>query len=158
MKRKITALIMALFLGFGFMSCYGPFVLTKKLYRWNGSLGNKYVNSIVFWALLIVPVYGIVGFVDFAVLNTVEFWTGKNPLAMKEGESETKYVKKDNKTYKMTATKDRMDIVVSDEQGVKLRELAIVFDRETNQWFKEENGERKVIAKIDPDNQSIDYL
>lgn len=158
MKRKITALFLALFMGFSMMSCYGPFVLTKKIYRWNGSLGNKFVNSIVFWALLIVPVYGVVGLVDFAILNTVQFWTGSNPLAMKEGQSETQYVKKGDKTYKMTATKDRMDIVVTNEKGQKVRELVLTFDRSTNQWFKEENGEKKAIAKINPDAQTIDYL
>ncbi len=61
--------------------CYGQFALTRKLYEWNGSLGNKFLNTVVMWAFMIIPVYAVVSFVDLIVLNLVEFWTGSNPMA-----------------------------------------------------------------------------
>ncbi len=61
--------------------CYGKFALTQKLYGWNGSLGNKFVNTIVFWAFILLPVYEVCAFVDFVALNLIEFWSGTNPLA-----------------------------------------------------------------------------
>lgn len=60
--------------------CYGKFALTKKLYDWNGSLGNKFLVWIVFLLFSFVPVYGIAVFVDVWVFNLIEFWTGSNPL------------------------------------------------------------------------------
>lgn len=66
--------------------CYGKFSLVRKLYEWNGSFDNKYLVSILMWAMMIIPVYGIASFADFVVLNLIEFWTGTNPVASIEHE------------------------------------------------------------------------
>jgi hypothetical protein len=61
--------------------CYGSFSLVKKVYKFNGTWGNKFVNELGFLVMNIVPVYGVAAFVDAIVLNSIEFWTGKNPSA-----------------------------------------------------------------------------
>ena len=66
-----------------FMSgCYGPFNLTRQLHRWNGQVGDKYVNELVFLALTILPlpVYGVAVLGDMIIFNSIEFWTGRNPV------------------------------------------------------------------------------
>ena len=50
------------------------------VYKFNGNLGNKWINSI-FTFVLGGPVYGIAGTADFLVFNLIEFWTGSNPVA-----------------------------------------------------------------------------
>lgn len=67
-------------LALGASGCYGKFALTKKLYDWNGTLGNKFLVWIVFIIFIIVPVYGVCTFVDGIILNLIEFWTGSNPM------------------------------------------------------------------------------
>lgn len=62
--------------------CYGSFSLTKKLYNFNGSLGNKWVQS--GFVFFLGMVYGLTGTVDACILNLVEFWTGTNPLTAKD--------------------------------------------------------------------------
>ena len=63
--------------------CFGSFNVTRKVYGFNKSVSpNKFVQEVVFLAFAIVPVYGVAGFVDVVVANTVEFWTGKNPVQM----------------------------------------------------------------------------
>jgi len=78
-KQAVVLLLIAsmALMSFG---CYGSFSLTKKVYHWNGSLGNKWVVELVFLGLNIVPVYGIAGFIDVVILNLIEFWSGKNPM------------------------------------------------------------------------------
>jgi hypothetical protein len=61
--------------------CYGSFQLTTKVYKFNGGLGGKWVNEIGFLVMSIIPVYGAAVFVDAVILNTIEFWTGSNPMA-----------------------------------------------------------------------------
>ncbi len=57
--------------------CYGAFPITKAIYRMNGDVSDdKWVRSIVFWVLVIVPVYSVASFADAIVLNVIEFWTG----------------------------------------------------------------------------------
>jgi hypothetical protein len=60
--------------------CYGSFNLTGLVYDWNGSFSSKWVRWLVFLGLVILPVYGVLLVVDALILNTIEFWTGENPV------------------------------------------------------------------------------
>lgn len=65
--------------------CYGQFALTRTVHRWNGrATDNRFVNSLLTWAMIIVPVYPLATVADFLIFNTVEFWSGKNPVALEE--------------------------------------------------------------------------
>jgi hypothetical protein len=60
-----------------FISCYGHFPLTKAVYRLNADVTyNKVLRSLLFWGLVIVPVYGVSMLGDAIVFNLIEFWTG----------------------------------------------------------------------------------
>jgi hypothetical protein len=88
MKRSMiqivsSVLIVALLLTTA--GCFGSFQLVNKVYKFNGTLGGKFVNELGFLVMVIVPVYGIATFVDVVVLNTIEFWTGKNPSSASNG-------------------------------------------------------------------------
>jgi hypothetical protein len=75
------ALVLAVALVIGVQGCYGPFQLTRMLYNWNGSLGDKWAQEGVFLIIgCLLPVYGAAAFIDVIVLNSVHFWTGKNAL------------------------------------------------------------------------------
>lgn len=75
----ITAIALA---GLLFVNgCYGPFLLTKKVHAWNGQVSdNKWIVEVVFLVCAWLPVYGIATLADAVILNSVEFWTGNNPL------------------------------------------------------------------------------
>lgn len=90
MKKTIMKLMVLVVLATSLQGCYGKFSLTRKLYSANGQVGNKFLRSGLTWVLLIVPVYEIAGLADFIVLNTIEFWSGNNPVA--EGEKTFQYV------------------------------------------------------------------
>lgn len=81
MKRLLIALSITGMLATT-AGCYGSFALSKKVHTWNGTVsGDKFVHTLVFWALIIVPVYEVSMLADGLVFNTIEFWTGSNPLA-----------------------------------------------------------------------------
>jgi hypothetical protein len=61
--------------------CYGRFALASSLHKWNGTVSNKWVNSLVFFGLVIVQAYSICLLGDGLIFNTIEFWTGSNPIA-----------------------------------------------------------------------------
>ena len=60
--------------------CYGPFNLTRRLYQWNGQINGKWEKEFVFILLAWAPVYGLTVVGDAVVFNSMEFWTGKNPV------------------------------------------------------------------------------
>ncbi len=149
-KSIVTSAVLGTALVFSPMAlqgCYGSFNLTQKLYSWNGSLGDKWVNSIVMVGLsVVIPVYPVAMTADALVLNLIEFWTGSNPMAMKPGESETRVVTIDGKEWKMTASHNRMEIAPADSEGTA---LDLVFEPATGEWFARNEEGSRLIAKMD---------
>jgi hypothetical protein len=121
MKKPIIAVALASCLLFS--SCLGSFSAFNNLKEWNQGISeSKFVNNLIFWGLNIVPVYGLFFLGDTIIFNVIEFWSGSNPIAMKEGEREVQIVERDGNTYEMTATKNRIFLAVIDgpKKGNKL--------------------------------------
>ena len=139
---KISALLLAATIVLS--SCIGSFRLTNNIKDWNEGLGDKFVNELVFVALHIVPVYPIAMFVDGVVLNSIEFWTGDNPVAEV---GETKVVKNSNG--------DEIEIVAT-ENGYSLSNgetaMNLVFDKEQQLWSAEYNNQVTKLVKLNGDN------
>ena len=80
MKRgKLTLVAVVLSGSLLFSSCVGSFGLFNRLSSWNQSVGNKFVNELVFLAFNIVPVYGVAYLADALVINSIEFWPAIKP-------------------------------------------------------------------------------
>lgn len=135
------------------VGCYGNFTLTRKLYTWNGSLGDKFLVSAVAWVMVIVPIYGFAGFIDFVFLNTVEFWTGKNPMAMKAGEKEIQVVEMNGEQYEITATKNRFDIIKL--SNPKAPSVSLIYDEADKSWYAESAQGKAKIAVEDAKNPNF---
>ena len=56
--------------------CYGTFALSRAVYKFNGAFESKAVQTGVFWAFLVLPVYSFAAIGDALALNAIEFWTG----------------------------------------------------------------------------------
>tara|TARA_R110002072_G_scaffold151503_6_gene300928 strand:+ start:21779 stop:22357 length:579 start_codon:yes stop_codon:yes gene_type:complete len=117
-----------------FTSCLGSFSAFNSLRDWNDGLtDNKFLDNLIFWALNIVPVYGLFFFGDVIIFNVIEFWSGSNPIAMNEGDIETQIVERDGNTYEMIATKNHLQINVID--GVdKGQTLELVYSPDEQSW------------------------
>jgi len=151
--KLVSIVLIAVFLSFSFTGCYGNFTLTKKLYNWNGQVGDKFVNSAVMWIMFIVPVYEVAGVIDFVILNTIQFWTGKNPVAMQEGEKETQIVQYEGESYEVTATKNRFDIKNLEDQT---KAISLVFNEDSGEWIvTDQNANEITIAQLDKDNLNM---
>jgi hypothetical protein len=74
------------------------------VYDINKSVEDKYLRSAVTWLLVIIPVYGLAGFLDFILFNVIEFWSGENPIV--SGPQTRVYAKGDDRAV---MTIDRED-------------------------------------------------
>jgi hypothetical protein len=64
-------------------ACFGSFNLTRKVWTFNKNVSpDKFVQELVFLAFAVIPVYSIAGFLDAVVINSIEFWTGENPVSV----------------------------------------------------------------------------
>lgn len=125
MKKGIIALLCAG--AFALSGCYGHYGCWHKFHKWNGTLGSKWMNSVVHFVLNVIPVYGILYFVDFLVINTIEFWTGSNPIA--SGDS---YFEKDAQGNSVAAVKNADGSMTATFTTAKGESATFTFQRDEN--------------------------
>lgn len=112
MKKKNLVAAVALLLSASLVtsSCIGSFSLTGKLLKWNRNINSKFVNELVFFAFWVLPVYEVCALSDILVLNSIEFWSGSNPMAkgkkIIDGEDGRYLVECDGKGYTITSQND----------------------------------------------------
>lgn len=131
-------------------SCLGSFSAFNSLRDWNdGVTDNKYLDNLIFWALNIVPVYGLFMAGDMLFFNVIEFWSGDNPIAMAEDDKDVQYVKLDGQEVKMTATKNHFTVeVLSGENEGETLEMVYTPDNKT--WNAiDDNGEFIKLASME---------
>ena len=148
MRKRVLSITAVVLAGvFTFSSCIGPFNLTKKLLTWNQGVSNKFVNALLF--IVISPAYGISAVGDLLLFNSIEFWTGSNPI---EAGLETE-VQGENGVYLVKTLENGYQI--TDEAG---QECQFVYDQENNTWSLVANGETSKLLKIEDENNAIVYL
>ena len=152
MKRKSFKAIMAIMLAcsLSFTSCIGSFNLTNKLLAWNHTIDSKFVNELVFIAFHIVPVYEISILADILVLNSIEFWTGDNPIA---DAGTVKNVETESGFYAIETTIDGYHIEKDGEEAVDL-----IFNKENKSWSVEANGESTELLRFEEDDKVVMIL
>ncbi len=132
MKKLIACSFLSLSLLFS--SCLGSFNAFNNLKDWNQSASDsKFVNNLIFWGLNIIPVYGLFFVGDALIFNVIEFWSGSNPIAMQDGDSEIQIVERDGNIFEMIATKNRMEITVLDGPK-KGKKVDLVYRPHEKSW------------------------
>lgn len=96
-------------------SCIGSFSLTNRVIKWNNQVGSKFLNELVFFAFWILPVYEVTAVADLLVINSLEFWSGKNPV-----EAYQKTVTTDHGTYYITCNEKGYSIVTPEGNNIIL--------------------------------------
>lgn len=126
-KRYLSVAIISLVLcSISFSSCIGSFRLTNSVLKWNNQVGSKFLNELVFFAFWVLPVYEVTSLADILVINSIEFWSGKNPLTASvkviDSEHGRYLVKCDGKGYTITNTTTdqsyRLDFIEEDQTWV----------------------------------------
>ena len=94
-SRLLAVMCLALF-SVQVSGCFGKFALTRAIWEFNNNVSpNKFIKWLVFLVLVVVPVYGIGTLVDALVINSIEFWTGSNPVGSADagGDTQTRVVR-----------------------------------------------------------------
>ena len=143
MKKNRLTLVAAIFLSgtILFSSCVGSFGLFNRISSWNQSIGTKFVNELVFLALNIVPVYGVAYLADALVINSIEFWSGTNPMA---NVGDVKKVKGD---YLVKTLENGYSITKEGEDSA----MELIYNKEANTWNVVADGVSTELLKMNND-------
>lgn len=148
LKMAATVMICGAFL---LSSCVGSFGLHSKLVNWNQSIGNKFVNELVFLACNIIPVYGVCYLADVVVINSIEFWSGSNPMA---SVGDVKKVKGENGNYLVKTLENGYSIT---KEGENLS-MELIYNKEANTWNVVADGVSTELLQMNNDGTAQMYL
>ena len=123
-----------------FSSCVGSFGLFNRLSSWNQSVGNN-----------IVPVYGVAYLADALVINSIEFWSGSNPMA---NVGDVKKVKGENGNYMVKTLENGYSITKEGETA----SMDLIYNKEANTWNVVANGESAELVKMNNDGTADLFL
>ena len=137
MKRKtLTRRVVAAIVAGSFLTvttaCYGPFNLTRNVYHWNSNIkgssevNEKWMKEFVFFGMIIIPVYMFSALLDAFIFNSIQFWSGSNPVkAVDEGgDGTTRIVKLGGLTVTMVES-DQGATVTYERKGIVERRATI---------------------------------
>lgn len=127
MKRVYisAALAAAILCSTTLSSCIGSFALTNRVLNWNRQVGSKFLNELVFFAFWVLPVYEVTSLADLLVINSIEFWSGNNPVS-----ASTKVIDTDNGRYLVKCDGKGYDITCQ-TTGQQYR---LDFNADTDTW------------------------
>jgi hypothetical protein len=176
--RSVTKVIAAVVL-IGFLgattACYGPFNLTKTLHKWNGQIrgsgevSDKWMRELVFLGLVILPVYEFAVLGDAIVFNSIEFWTGNNPIKVggEGNEGRTRMARVGDTTIAVAFARDGNSASVSySKEGQVVKTGAIVttdkgyqlMDEKGHQLYAAESTIHGGVNLVDENCQLVQYL
>ena len=119
MQRPQRAAVALVALGMLVSGCYGPFHLTRRVWKFNGEVSdNKWVVEVVHLVCIALPVYGIATLADGLIFNSIEFWTGENPLtedAKADGSTTRRIVRGDSEAILTRVASSSGDALVIEQ-------------------------------------------
>jgi hypothetical protein len=158
--RKIKSTLLAIVFLFATLTqtgCIGSFGLTNNLYEWNKGLGGKVAQEAVFLVFVIIPVYGVTLLIDAVILNSIEFWSGNNPMSMNADDKEVQIVNVDGLNFEITATQNKFQVVQLDGDKAG-QSYDLVYQPEELSWYLQANGKSVKVSKFDPKFNNVDLL
>ena len=137
--------------------CYGPFNLTRSVYQWNGNIkgsgevNEKWMKEFVFFGMIIIPVYMFSALLDAFIFNSIQFWTGSNPVKTTDtgGNGATRVVRLGGVTVTM-AESDRGTTVTYERNGI-VEQRAIIESSVTGYRLLNETGALLAEAEMGQD-------
>jgi hypothetical protein len=156
------------------VACYGPFNLTRNVYHWNsgikgsGEVNEKWMKELVFFGMIVIPVYMISALLDAFIFNSIQFWSGDNPVKASDGsDGQLRVVQIGDTTITMTLAKDGNSADVTYSQGGRIMKAARIARIEQGYQLVDQDDRPLYVAEmsadggvnfVDRDCQLIDRL
>jgi hypothetical protein len=144
-------------------ACFGPFNLTRNVYHWNsgikgsGEVNEKWMKEIVFFGMIIIPVYMFSALLDAFIFNSIQFWTGDNPVKATDAGSDgaTRVVRLGGIT--MTMVESDWGTTVTYERNGIVERRAVIEASATGYRLIDETG--ALLAEAEKgQNRSVTFL
>ncbi len=153
--------------------CFGPFNLTRNVYNWNsgikgsGEVNEKWMKEIVFFGMIVIPVYMFSALLDAFVFNAIQFWSGSNPVKVTQGpDGHIQEVQIVDQNILVTWSEDHRSAALTYQQQGRIIKTALIVEDDTGYRLLE-GGRTLVLTEqaldggvnfVDGDCRLIDHV
>ena len=163
LSRFVTGVVVICFMAVS-TACYGPFNLTRNVYHWNsgikgsGEVNDKWMKEFVFFGMIVIPVYMFSALLDAFIFNSIQFWSGANPVKVtQDDEGRIREVQMGKITATVTWAEDGASAhVVYTRKGQQINETTIERDG-THLRLRDQGGQVQYTAEAAEDG-SLRYI
>jgi hypothetical protein len=142
-RRATVVLALAGLLPVATTGCFGKFQLIRKTYQFNKDIDpDKWVQWFAFLVMSIIPIYGIAALIDLVFANSVEFWTGENPITADT--TQTVYGENGEVATTTFHPDGTADLVITDAQG-RVHSLTLVREAQS---VAARDAEGRLLARV----------
>src|SRR5690348_5740335 len=143
--RTIVSGLVAISVMTASSGCFGPFNLTRNVYNWNsgikgsGEVNEKWMKEIVFFGMIVIPVYMFSALLDAFIFNAIQFWSGSNPVKVSQGpDGFLETVSHGQSTIQFSwSTEDRSARLVYRRDGELIKQVTLVSEGNTYRMIDE---------------------
>lgn len=132
-------------------SCFvGSFGCMNKMFEWNYEVSdNRYIAALI--GIILGPIeFAVGGFLDTVIFNSMEFWTGSNPMAS------TQVVQgSDGQFYAVASNGQGGYTVTCQQTGERVEYL---FDAQTHTWSLDLDGQCIKLFTLTAPNEAQVYV
>ena len=155
LRRRVLAALLAL--STFEAGCFGSFKLTQAVWKFNKRISqDKWLQWLFFLALVIVPVYLLASLADALVVNSIEFWSGRNPVTADGTPWEKEIRLADGTTARMIAEDEDTLRVEHGETVLRLRREAgriVALDEEGRVLSMVREADGGALERVDADGR-----
>jgi hypothetical protein len=145
MKKIVAAVVLVAFFTTG---CTGSFNLTRKVYNFHRSQTDKWSDELCFLLVALTPIYGLATFADAIIFNSIEFWTGKNPIDMASIPSQSRMAAGHNKVLMSYNTKN-------DQVQVALANHGFIFEHTATGVIAKNDKGQVLYSSVQSENGDV---
>jgi Domain of unknown function (DUF3332) len=157
LSRLVTGVMLMCFMTVS-TACYGPFNLTRNVYHWNsgikgsGEVNDKWMKELVFFGMIVIPVYMFSALLDAFIFNSIQFWSGDNPVKVtQDQDGRIREVRAGETTITITKVQDSRSETVAYWVGGKLVRTATLVETTAGYALLNEAGQTLSEAQLQLD-------
>jgi hypothetical protein len=172
-RKAVAVAVIASFMSVT-SACYGPFNLTRNVYHWNssikgsGEVNEKWMKEIVFFGMIVIPVYILSPLIDAFIFNPIQFWTGDNPVKVTQGpDGHIQEVQLKDLTIHVVWTEDHRSAALTYRQQGQTIKTALIVEDGDGYRLVEGSGQTRYLTEqavdggvniVDGDCQLVDHV
>lgn len=134
-RAIVTSLVLVSFLTVS-AGCFGPFNLTRNVYHWNssikgsGEVNEKWMKELVFFGMIVIPVYMFSALLDAFIFNSIQFWSGDNPIKVtQDADGHIHEVRLGDTTISVSWSEDHRSAALTYRQQGRIAKTATIVEQ-----------------------------